>query len=379
MNRQNKETFFAHEIVAWYETNKRILPWRGITNPYLIWLSEIILQQTRVEQGREYYHAFAENFPDVQSLAKAKEDKVLKCWQGLGYYSRARNLHATAKQIVKNYGGNFPASYNELLKLKGIGPYTAAAIASLAFGLPHAVVDGNVYRILSRYFGIQTPIDSAKGKEEFSKLANRLLKKQNPGIFNQAMMEFGAIQCKPANPDCAVCPFQASCFAFSKSSITKLPVKEKKTQVRNRWFYYLVLNYTNSVYLKKRTEKDIWKGLFDFPLLETKEKVSEKNLFALPEFQKTIGKKKYTVRSVSKEFRHVLSHQKLHARFIEIEIYSPLSTKKLKCVNCNDIDKYAVPRLIEKYWNRKLETGNNEASAELINSYNQSVFHSINK
>jgi len=344
---------FGKTVMKWYNANKRDLPWRNTKDPYLIWLSEIILQQTRVDQGLPYYIAFAKNFPDVKSLAKADEDKILKLWQGLGYYSRARNLHATAKQVTANYKARFPADYNELMKLKGIGAYTAAAIASLAFELPHAVVDGNVYRLLSRYFGIKNAIDSTEGKKKFSKLANQLIDKKNPGTFNQAVMEFGAIQCKPVNPDCTVCPLQNSCYAFMERQVGNLPVKYRKTLVKTRHFNYLVIHYKDTVYLNKRAENDIWKGLYDFPLIETKDKISEQEICHSNELKKNLEKTKFHVRSVSKFHKHILSHQQLHARFMEIEIETPLKNKNLIKANLKELEKYALPRLVERYINER--------------------------
>ncbi|MCG3166838.1 MAG: Adenine DNA glycosylase [Bacteroidia bacterium] len=348
---------FGKTLIKWYNANKRELPWRNTKDPYLIWLSEIILQQTRVDQGMPYYLAFAKNFPDVKSLAKADENKVLKLWQGLGYYSRARNLHTTAKQVTELHKGKFPADYNELLKLKGVGAYTAAAIASLAFELPHAVVDGNVYRLLSRYFGIKDAIDSTEGKKKFAKLADQLIDEKNPGTYNQAVMEFGAIQCKPVNPDCMVCPLQNSCYAFAEKQIDKLPVKAKKTAVRARHFNYLVIQYKNTVYLNQRTEKDIWKGLYDFPLIETKDKASETEILSSPELKTMVENTKFHVRSVSKFYKHILSHQHLHARFLELQIEKPLKNKSLIKVNLNELENYALPRLVERYINeRQLQT-----------------------
>ncbi len=340
---------FSKIIIKWYNANKRDLPWRNTKDPYLIWLSEIILQQTRVDQGLPYYLAFAKKFPRVKKLATASEDKVLKLWQGLGYYSRARNLHTTAKQITQHHNEKFPADYNELLKLKGIGSYTAAAIASLAFELPHAVVDGNVYRLLSRYFGIKEATDSTEGKKKFSKLANQLIDKKNPGTFNQAVMEFGAIQCKPVNPDCNVCPLQNPCYAFSEKQVSKLPVKSKKIAVKSRYFNYLVIHYKNSIYLNKRTANDIWKGLYGFPLIETKNKIDETEILSSAELKTILEKNKFHVRAVSKYYKHILSHQQLNARFIEIEITKPLLNKSLVKAKLNQLEKYALPRLVERY------------------------------
>ena len=234
---------FSQKIIFWYEHNKRDLPWRNTRDPYLIWLSEIILQQTRVDQGMSYYLKFVGEFPTVKQLAKADNEKVMKLWQGLGYYSRARNLHTTAKIILLEHKGVFPKEFETILALKGVGEYTAAAIASFAYNKPYAVVDGNVYRVLSRVFDISTPIDSTQGKKEFNHLAGELLDKNKPAIYNQAIMEFGAMQCKPINPYCAVCPLNTMCLAYSKKLVAELPVKSKKTKVRDRYFNYIVLNY----------------------------------------------------------------------------------------------------------------------------------------
>ena len=232
---------FSEKIIAWYDQNKRDLPWRNTKDAYLIWLSEIILQQTRVDQGMDYYLKFAKEFPTVKHLAKADNEKVMKLWQGLGYYSRARNLHTTAKIISEKYHGKFPDEYSDILSLKGVGNYTAAAIASFAFNKPYAVVDGNVYRVLARVFGIESPIDSTQGKKEFETLATELLDRKKPASHNQAIMELGALQCKPVNPDCSICALNTMCFAYSKKRINELPVKAKKTKVRNRYFNYIVL------------------------------------------------------------------------------------------------------------------------------------------
>ena len=343
---------FSKKIISWYLQNKRDLPWRNTKDAYLIWLSEIILQQTRVEQGMSYYLKFAKEFPTVKHLAKAENEKVMKLWQGLGYYSRARNLHTTAKIITDSYNGKFPNQYADILLLKGVGEYTAAAIASFAFNKPHAVVDGNVYRVLSRVFGVEIPIDSSQGKKEFYALANELIDKKNPATHNQAIMEFGAIQCKPVSPDCSICPLNTMCFAYSKKCVSELPVKEKKTKIRNRYFNYIVLNYKTATAINKRGEKDIWTNLYDFPLIETDKELTEDQFLKSKEWKNFIVVSKYTVKSISTTYKHVLSHQKIYARFLEIDCKE--SFKKLLSENCitikmQDIDKYPVPRLIENY------------------------------
>ncbi len=347
---------FSSEIISWYLKNKRDLPWRNTKDAYLIWLSEIILQQTRVDQGTAYYLKFAEHFPTVKDLANADNDLVMKLWQGLGYYSRARNLHAAAKTIQTLHKGTFPDSYEDILALKGVGDYTAAAVASFAFNKPHAVVDGNVFRVLSRIFGIATPIDSSAGKKEFYKRANELIDKKNPALHNQAIMEFGALQCKPVHPDCSVCPFNANCFAFTKNLVSVLPAKEKKTKVRNRYFNYIVFHYKGTIAINKRIGKDIWTNLHDFPLIETSEALTEEQLLSSPEWKKMIGKNKYVVKSISSSYKHILSHQKIYARFIEIVCKNPLKNnlpKELLIIKENDIYKYAVPRLVDLYLEKK--------------------------
>lgn len=348
---------FSKKIIAWYHENKRDLPWRNTNDPYLIWLSEIILQQTRVEQGMAYYLKFAKEFPTVKHLAKADNEKVMKLWQGLGYYSRARNLHTTAKIITDNYNGKFPDQYADILSLKGIGEYTAAAIASFAFNKPHAVVDGNVYRVLSRVFGIETPIDSTQGKKEFYALANDLIDKKGPAAHNQAIMEFGAIQCKPVSPNCSICPLNTMCFAYSKKRVTELPVKTKKTKVRNRYFNYVVLHHKSTTAINKRGEKDIWTNLYDFPLIETENELSEEQFLKSKDWELFITTVKYTVKSISASYKHILSHQKIYARFWEIECTAPfdhlIPATAIK-IKKSDIHKYAVPRLIENYLVNKL-------------------------
>lgn len=256
---------FSGTLLDWYAENKRDLPWRNTTDPYLIWISEIILQQTRVAQGYEYFLRFIKRFPDVASLAAASEDEVMKYWQGLGYYSRARNLHAAAKSMK----GTFPKNYAEVRALKGVGDYTAAAICSFAYDMPYAVVDGNVYRVLSRYFGIDIPIDSTEGKKTFTALAREMLDKSRPADYNQAIMDFGAVQCMPQSPNCLFCPLSGSCRALLEGKVQQLPVKQHRTKTTNRYFNYIYVRMGAHTLIHKRTENDIWKNLFELPLIET--------------------------------------------------------------------------------------------------------------
>lgn len=343
---------FSEKIITWYDLNKRDLPWRNTKDAYLIWLSEIILQQTRVEQGLEYYLKFAKEFPTVKHLAKAQNERVMKLWQGLGYYSRARNLHTTSKIISEKFKGKFPEEYTDIISLKGVGDYTAAAIASFAFDKPYAVVDGNVYRVLARVFGIESPIDSTQGKKEFAQLASDLLNKKKPAAHNQAIMELGALQCKPVNPDCTVCVLNAMCFAYSKKRISELPVKANKTKVRNRYFNYIVLHHQGTIAVNKRTEKDIWTNLYDFPLIETTKELPEEKFLGSKEWKAFIGNNKYTVKSISIGYKHILSHQKIHARFWELDCQKPLdkiSSANFLIIKEKAIQKLAIPRLIETY------------------------------
>ena len=345
-------TRFSDKLIHWYLDHKRDLPWRNTKNAYLIWLSEIILQQTRVDQGTSYYLKFSSEFPTVKDLALADNEKVMKLWQGLGYYSRARNLHSTAQLITEKYQGNFPDSYEDILDLKGIGAYTAAAIASFAYDLPHAVVDGNVYRVLSRVFGVATPIDSTAGKKEFYLLANEVMNKKRPALHNQAIMEFGALHCKPVNPDCNHCVLNTMCVAFASARVHELPVKEKKTKVRNRYFNYIVLHHKDKTIVRKRLEKDIWTNLYDFPLIETTAEVGEDAFLKSSPWKQFIGNIPYTIVSVSSHYKHVLSHQKIYARFWEVRCEAsikPLAIDSCILVSEKNLPEYAVPRLIENY------------------------------
>ncbi|MBN2237692.1 MAG: A/G-specific adenine glycosylase, partial [Bacteroidales bacterium] len=300
--------------------------------------------------GLEYYLRFINRFPSVFDLAKAEEQEVLRLWQGLGYYSRARNLHKTAQSLVEIYGGSFPADYNSLLKLQGIGPYTAAAIASFAFNLPYAVVDGNVNRLLSRYFGISEPIDTSKGQKLFQTLAQEMLDLKNPGIHNQAMMEFGSLQCKPQNPDCTCCPLNTSCQAFGQNRVTDFPFKQGKTKVRNRYFNYLViLNKAKSIALKKRIEKDVWMNLYDFPLIETDKAPDIEMLIQSETFKNLIENKEFTLISSTNERIHLLSHQRLHIRFFLLQINESFTNNSLGFFTSLQIEELPLPKPIEQF------------------------------
>jgi A/G-specific adenine glycosylase len=326
-------------IINWYHLNKRDLPWRTTKKAYIIWLSEIILQQTRVEQGLPYFHKFLQHYPNVSDLAVADEQEILNDWQGLGYYSRARNLHKTAKEVVEIYNGVFPSTYNELLKLTGIGPYTAAAIASFAFDEAKAVVDGNVYRVLSRVFDIEEAIDSTQGKKTFELLANELIDKKNPATYNQAIMEFGALQCVPVNPDCAACPLQFQCLAYQNKTITQRPVKSKKTKVTPRYFVYLIeLSPSHTIRIEKRKEKGIWQHLYQFPLLEFTS-IEEKQYYLASLNSKFI----------SKEYKHILSHQQLFAHFAVVEPSNEIPENQLE-IALSELSNFPIPRLIDKFW-----------------------------
>jgi len=337
---------FSKSLVKWYLQNKRDLPWRNTLNPYYIWLSEIILQQTRVDQGMAYYHKFINQFPNVNKLAKAPEEEVLKLWQGLGYYSRARNLHFSAKLIVNEFNGEFPTTYLDILKLKGVGDYTASAIASFCFNEPTAVVDGNVYRVLARYFGVFTPINSSKGIKEFKLLAQELLNSEIPGTHNQAIMEFGARMCKPQKPDCNSCPLNSSCVALLKNEIKRLPVKDKKVKVRNRFFNYLVIHTEDDKTKIVKREKGIWLNLYEFPLIETSEEIDEKALINDEIFNELFQSVDVSVKLFNKEIMvHKLSHQHIYTKFWIVK--TPNSN--LFTQPWYDINNYPVSTLVDNF------------------------------
>ena len=338
---------FTKILINWYSAHKRELPWRETKNPYLIWLSEIILQQTQIKQGLPYYEAFVSKFPKVQDLANAKETDVLKLWQGIGYYSRARNLHFSAKYIANELNGEFPKTYKELLKLKGVGDYTASAIASICYNEATAVVDGNVYRVLSRYYNIDTPINSTKGIKEFKTLAQNLLPKTNIGDYNQAIMEFGAVQCKPANPNCNECPLQNGCKAFELNKVNVLPVKLKKTKVSKKCFNFLVfLSNDNKTILEQRTEKGIWQNMYQFPLIESSKSLNKNGLKKHLEIKSFLIDDVHDISLYNEEnIVHKLSHQHLHTKFWIIEVQSlPKGS-----IPISKIREYPVPILIGKF------------------------------
>ncbi len=363
--------FFRTSLLAWAATHLRPMPWKGERDPYKIWLSEIILQQTRVEQGLPYYEKFVAAYPTVTDLANAPEDELLKLWEGLGYYSRARNLHFTAKYIAGELGGHFPDSYENIRALKGVGDYTAAAIASFAYNLPHAVLDGNVYRVLARFFGIETPTDTPAAKKEFTLLANALLDDTQPGVFNQAMMDFGATLCTPKQPGCKACPLQTQCVAWQIGKVQELPLKSKTLVKKERFFCYAVFNAGPDVFVRKRAEKDIWRGLFEFPALEGL------TISSLPEGPAALHQwlreqffpdghaPDFSVTHVSKPYRQTLTHRQVTAVFIEIDLpallpentsAAPPFAGTLRLPRTDLKKNIAVPRLIDWYLQEKAGT-----------------------
>ena len=337
-------------LTDWYREHGRELPWRQTDDPYAIWISEIILQQTRVAQGLDYYRRFLERFPDIRTLAEAEEDEVLRYWQGLGYYRRARSLPAAARDMVARFGGRFPRNHEQVLSLKGIGAYTAAAICSFAYRQPYAVVDGNVFRVLSRLFDSDLPIDGTKGKQYFAELAAALLDPANPDLHNQAMMDFGALQCTPKSPGCGTCPLNHRCLALRNGTVDKRPVKEGKTTVRPRYFNYLHIRCGETVLLNRRENKDIWQNLYEYPLIETPSAVSFGQLQETDAFRDMFRETPFTVRGSVEMPKHVLSHRIIHARFYRLDVpeFASGMEKFLKIAE-PETERYAVSRLIELY------------------------------
>lgn len=336
----------ANNLISWYLINKREMPWRNTTDPYRIWLSEIMLQQTRVAQGMPYYLSFTKAFPSVHDLAKADEEQVLKLWQGLGYYSRARNLHATAKYVSKELDGVFPNHYRDLIKLKGVGDYTASAIASFCFGEPKAVLDGNVYRVLSRLFNIDTPINNPKGKKEFGLLAQEVLDTNRPATYNQAIMEFGAIQCKPKKPLCSRCVLNSKCEAYLKNKVDELPVKLKKAKIKKVYYNYIVpLSRGNETVLIKRPEKGIWANMYEFPLVETSKEIESNEIIAFDEKWGINFEENNPVLFNQNSIIHKLSHMHIYTKFWIVEVDS----LQENVVSFTNIEKYPVSVLIANF------------------------------
>lgn len=338
---------FSKVLIAWYLQNKRDLPWRHTNNPYLIWLSEIMLQQTRVAQGLPYYLQFVDAFPTVFDLASADEQQVLRLWQGLGYYSRARNLHKAAKYVVTEFNGVFPNSYSQLLKLPGVGNYTAAAIASFAYNEPVAVVDGNVYRVLARYFDIETDIASSSASAEFRELAQQLIPNSQPALFNQAIMEFGALQCVPKNPNCSICVFNSSCAALQKNKVGILPIKRKKAKVKNRFFNYLVIeDEFNNTVVTKREDQGIWQNLYEFPLHESMQAVGEPDF----DYLKLVNEVLSVVELDDSAVIHKLSHQHLHIKFWKMQLRG-IVDNGVQIAELNELPfPIVIHNFIEKHW-----------------------------
>ncbi len=348
------EEWVSNRLIDWYLENKRDLPWRNTNDPYKIWLSEIILQQTRVDQGLEYYLRFVARFPDIPSLASAEEDEVLKYWQGLGYYTRARNLHATAKIILEKFSGIFPDTYEEVLGLKGVGEYTAAAIVSFAWNKPYPSVDGNVFRFLSRLFAIEEPIDTGKGKKLFTSVAGSLIDKNRAGLFNQAIMEFGALQCVPVNPDCNRCPFRDSCLALASGKTGRLPVKQGKTKTEDRYLYYFHIHDHQYTWLHKRQESGVWRNLYEFPMIESETPLTFPELLAHPRFSE-IFREAVTARFQLEieNKKHILSHRRLFATFYSVlpgkDTIFDLPVSHIRIPE-PEAGSYPIHRLMELYW-----------------------------
>jgi A/G-specific adenine glycosylase len=346
---------FTANLLGWFKKNHRDLPWKNTKDPYKIWLSEIILQQTRVEQGYSYYLRFIDQYPTVETLAAAPLDEVLKLWQGLGYYSRARNLHATAQAVVAHHHGQFPTSAAGLLSLKGVGEYTAAAIASFAFGEPAPALDGNGYRILTRVFGIYTPIDSSKGKKALRTLAQELIPQRRPADFNQALMDFGSLVCVPKNPKCAECPLNEGCYASGAGKVAELPVKSRKPEVRTRYFHYFIVHEEHHVYLHQRSDSDIWKGLYEFPLIETISEISSESITAQPDWKKLFPGGDARIIRFSPLIKHQLTHQILWTRFYLVEAGTAAQNLRRHYlrVSLEDFGRYGIPRLIDAFLEKK--------------------------
>ena len=335
---------FSAELISWYNQNKRDLPWRNTTDAYIIWLSEIILQQTRVEQGMPYFYRFAEKYPNVSAFAAAPEDDILRLWQGLGYYSRGRNMLKTAHLVMEKHKGVFPVKYTDLIQLVGVGEYTAAAISSFAANEARAVVDGNVYRVLARYFGVDEPINSPKGKKMFQQIADEVLDRDRPAMHNQAMMEFGAMLCKPKNPACGICPVNTGCVAFKTNATAYYPVKLKTLKVRKRYFNYMLISDGEKVLMNKRGEGDIWANMYDLPLIETEELMEPVELLRSP-LMKVFGEN-FTLKDNSAIIKHVLTHQHLYIRFLVLKDFPEKLQENWFYTGVDNLNNLAMPQRI---------------------------------
>ncbi|MGI6519594.1 MAG: A/G-specific adenine glycosylase [Fermentimonas sp.] len=342
----------TRQLLSWYDENQRELPWRGTTDPYLIWVSEIILQQTRVAQGWDYYVRFTRRFPNVEKLANASEEEVLKLWQGLGYYSRARNLHAAAKDIMNRFNGQFPTRYPDILSLKGIGEYTAAAISSIAFNEPHAAIDGNVLRVIARLFKIEEPVQSTRGKRIIKELVEALLPEERPGTFNQALMDLGSLLCMPRQPKCDDCPLTDSCMAHASGRTDELPIRLKRRKAKKRYFTYLHIQQGGCIYIQQRTGNDIWRNLYEFPLIETDKPIELSELLHNDEYNRLLGE--ITSLSIDGPFiyKHLLTHQQIHANFYRVTLEKgTVHTLQNQYVQIaeEEMKRYPISRLMHKY------------------------------
>ncbi|NND07546.1 MAG: A/G-specific adenine glycosylase [Saprospiraceae bacterium] len=341
----SKDKTIRSGILTWAQQHPRDLPWKDTSDPYRIWVSEIILQQTRVQQGTPYYHRFIETFPNVFKLASASIDDLYKVWEGLGYYRRARHMHEAAQRIVNEFEGNFPTSYDEILSLKGVGPYAAAAIGSFAFGLPHPVIDGNVQRVMARLYGIHAETDSTAGKKEVEKVVSGVFDKNDPATFNQAIMDFGALHCKPQNPSCADCPLSGSCYAWKNQIVHQLPRKKTKKPRKERFFYYLVFRNETDIWIRKREANDVWQHLYEFYLVEHSEPKPWSEILNLlpPEIE---------VLHTSEAYRQLLTHQQIHASFSEVYLptdYELRNVQDMMRINQEKLENFAFPKVIDCY------------------------------
>jgi len=341
--------FFVKCLFQWHQLNERVLPWKKSDDPYKIWVSEIILQQTQISQGIPYYNRFITAFPTITHLAKADQDELMKIWEGLGYYTRARNMLECARTIVREMDGKLPKTYEALLRLKGIGPYSASAIASFAYGLPYAVVDGNVIRVLARFFGIDAPFNRTDGRSKFNELANELLDVNDPASYNQAIMNFGATVCTFRKPACATCPMRSKCRAYIEDKIDSLPVKPVKREKKQRFFNYLVIKNDDHVFLSKRMKNDIWKGLYEFPLIETAKEISTGAIVGFVKSSKIVNGTTFNMGSVAQKYKQTLSHQRISATFWEVDIDNGSMSMDYLPVKSADLDNFAFPRIIDCY------------------------------